>query len=236
MNLEEMEKFINELREEQKSLFEKSKHQSLEVTELKEILNEVAQAQIGEIEQIKEVLRELIIVFNDNYFYNKEWYEQLLAKLDVGSARRTGEMTLEECVQYEKDHPDEFDIKTEKKGSCKIESEMSYNEYIASGGENSGEAETRMESSDNFKGSTQTDSKPPEPIDWKKYFPETEKFIHYYKEPREDDVINIREMVKTLTNKEWVLVKREKIEFWRKELLNKTDEVLKSMREVLGSD
>ena len=53
-----------------------------------------------------------------------------------------------------------------------------------------------------------------------------------YYEPREDDVINIREMVKTLTNKEWVLVKREKIEFWRKELLNKTDEVLKSMREV----
>ena len=31
-----------------------------------------------------------------------------------------------------------------------------------------------------------------------------------------------------------VVVKREKIEFWRKELLNKTDEVLKSMREVLG--
>ena len=30
------------------------------------------------------------------------------------------------------------------------------------------------------------------------------------------------------------MVKREKIEFWRKELLNKTDEVLKSMREVLG--
>lgn len=29
-------------------------------------------------------------------------------------------------------------------------------------------------------------------------------------------------------------MKREKIEFWRKELLNKTDEVLKSMREVLG--
>lgn len=31
-----------------------------------------------------------------------------------------------------------------------------------------------------------------------------------------------------------VVVKREKIDFWRKELLNKTDEVLKSMREMLG--
>ena len=35
-----------------------------------------------------------------------------------------------------------------------------------------------------------TDSKPPEPIDWKKYFPETEKFIHYYKESREDDYLD----------------------------------------------
>ncbi len=35
-------------------------------------------------------------------------------------------------------------------------------------------------------------------------------------------------------NEGYVAVKREKIEFWRTELLNKTDEVLKSMREGLG--
>ena len=58
-----------------------------------------------------------------------------------------------------------------------------------------------------------TDSKPPE-------------------EPREDGLIE-EEWI-NLRNKNIVFVKREKIDFWRKELLNKTDEVLKSMREVLG--
>ena len=66
----------------------------------------------------------------------------------------------------------------------------------------------------------ESDSKPPEPVLEEKFIKtiSNPKLHWYYKtpkgegfldEPREDDVINIREMVKTLTNKEWVLVKRE---------------------------
>ena len=56
--------------------------------------------------------------------------------------------------------------------------------------------------------------------------------------PREDDSIPWeKDMIiyhrEAYTPKFFKIVKREKIEFWRKELLNKTDEVLKSMREVL---
>ena len=105
-----------------------------------------------------------------------------------------------------------------------------------SGGEKKGEAEIRMEPSCNFKVSTDSDSKPPEPKykciecgEWFKAYHDGNGWQNWVcskcyprinttgdrlpggtgTEPREDDVINIREMVKTLTNKEWVLVKRE---------------------------
>ena len=66
--------------------------------------------------------------------------------------------------------------------------------------------------------------KPPEPALEEKFIKtiSNPKLHWYYKtpkgegfldEPREDDVINIREMVKTLTNKEWVLVKREDLQW-----------------------
>lgn len=67
----------------------------------------------------------------------------------------------------------------------------------------------------NWKGSVDS-SKPPEPI--------TEISL-------DGETIYNKKMLEKLG---WKLMKREKIEFWRKELLNKTDEVLKSMREVLG--
>ena len=55
-------------------------------------------------------------------------------------------------------------------------------------------------------------------------------------EPREDEPITWQEVKEYLRKflPSWKLVKREKIEFWRTEMLNKTHEVLKSMREVLG--
>ena len=54
------------------------------------------------------------------------------------------------------------------------------------------------------------------------------------KELREDDLKTVMKIFEQKFYKDHILVKREKIEFWRTEMLNKTDEVLKSMREVLG--
>ncbi|GAG93356.1 unnamed protein product, partial [marine sediment metagenome] len=59
-----------------------------EIAELKELLNEVAQAQIGEIEQIKEVLRELInnilLIKRKTPSESYDFLVGLLAKLSGG--------------------------------------------------------------------------------------------------------------------------------------------------------
>ena len=52
------------------------------------------------IETLEIVLRELLLVFNDNYFYNKEWYEQLLAKLSGETEKKEDKIfTINELME-----------------------------------------------------------------------------------------------------------------------------------------
>ena len=94
-----------------------------------------------------------------------------------------------------------------------------------------------------------TNSKPPEPIRWCDTCEDRLTCAYYIagedcRKPREDDsikrilmgVVNKFNKIIKGENMDFVVVHREKIEFWRKEMLNQTENVLKSMREVLEEE
>ena len=111
-------------------------------------------------------------------------------------------------------------------------------EKLDSGGEKEGSAKHTQPYSNLSEvkpiGNQSENSKPPEPNLGPhpnlNYFGEK---INLVPEPRENDIKAMDRQIQVEMGTH-IFVKREKIEFWRTEMLNKTDEVLKSMREVLG--
>ena len=227
MNLEEMEKTIKELKELHTHQAENDQIIHVEIYEMinsnKEVLRKLMEA-LGNLNMDVLKLDEFILIL-----------KKLLEKLD---ARQTEIKICPKCHAYYKGiHTEDacnYHSGTEEDCSkCELR--------------NTRECAACLQ----IKGSpyNKFKEKPPEPK-----YPFCGRNLICYKEtwicghgctkpavkpdePREDDPTKKKPLkidINGIRLGKLIVVKREKIEFWRKELLNKTDEVLKSMREVLG--